>query len=625
MTAFGLELEAVNILVAGGGIALGLVAALWALAESRAVLAVRRDARRLIARADAAIATRQALLDRGRDPLLAWDAGGEVVYCHRDAKSLLASFLNGQGGEVLAADVAALRDRGKDFSRVMRHGNSRRYTICGYALGGTVAIRFERESEAAAQLGQLAEMLDAIPTPLWLRGRHLALQWANRPFLNVIGAVSLVEAQRERGALGPHELLSAADAQAEESVRESEHHALIGDSWRSFALTHVPLPDGKVAGAAFDMSRIAEAELRLKRRFKTQTHLLDRLKTAVAIFGPDRRLVAYNTAFVELWGLERTWLDSNPSQEVLLDHLRQARKLPERRDYQSWKRQRLLAYGNGDRLGEEIWQLPDGVTLRVSTCANPLGGTTVLYDDVTEKFSLESSIKTLLAAQSSTLDVLGDAVAAFGPDGRLTLHNAAFAEVWELDPSMLASRPHIRTVAGDCLCKYGDRAMWDRLVATVSSGPVQRRNWRKIHRDDGRVLSLTTVPLPDRATLVAFADVTAASRAELAQRERNTALATLDRLRAEYVKHLSHELRTPLNTVLGFAEYLNNRALDTEIRGSVEAIAAGAHTLRTVVDDMLTNLNSGAAFAPCESMRNDGMDEQDNPRSGLPERRKASS
>ncbi len=460
--------------------------------------------------------------------------------------------------------------------------------------------------------------------PLWLRGRHLALEWANRAFLSVVGASSLAEARRERGAFGPCETLSAADAQSDGTMRESEHHALIGDSWRSFALTHVPLSNANVAGAAFDMSRISEAEMRLKRHFRTQAHLLDRLKTAVAVYGPDRRLMAYNAAFAELWGLGRAWLDINPTQDVLLDRLREMRKLPERRDYQSWKRQRLLACGDADTLSEETWQLPDGVTLRVSTCANPLGGTTVLYEDVSEKFSLECSLKTLIAAQSATLDVLGEAVAAFGPDGRLTLHNAAFAEIWELDAAMLASRPHIRAVAEACLSKFGDEAMWDRLVATISSGPAQRRNWRKIHRGDGKALSLATVPLPDRATLVTFADVTATTRADRALRERNHALATLDRLRAEYIKHLSHELRTPLNTILGFAEHLHGRALDTEIRGSVEAIAAGAHALKMVVDDMLTSLTSGGMIAPRIEAGPDGGESQPGPPAGTGERREVS-
>ena len=61
--------------------------------------------------------------------------------------------------------------------------------------------------------------------------------------------------------------------------------------------------------------------------------------TAVAIFGRDQKLTFYNRALcARLWGLPETWLDKHPGDGEILDKLREARKLPEQRDYQAWKR-----------------------------------------------------------------------------------------------------------------------------------------------------------------------------------------------------------------------------------------------------------------------------------------------
>ena len=360
-------------------------------------------------------------------------------------------------------------------------------------------------------------------------------------------------------------------------------------------------PEGQEAAQA---ERIAPSDLgaasACRQDVAVEPHLLDRLKTGVALFAPDRRLEAYNAAFAALWDLPRAWLETHPTHGALLDRLRETRKLPEQRDFRAWKRSRLALYDAGHGPVDEAWTLPNGHMLAVSFCVTPQGGATVLFEDVTEKVALESSLKTQVATQSATLDVLGEAVAAFGPDGRLALHNAAFADVWAMDRAVLGERPHIRDIARLCLAKFGDEAMWDRLVATVSSSPAQRRHWRKIHRTDGMVLSLSTVPLPNRATLVVFADVTNAFGIETALRDRHEALALVESLRGEYIKQLSYELRTPLNTVLGFAERLAEAphgSIPVAHREQIDAIVAGAYALKDVADSMLAGLVDTREFA----------------------------
>jgi PAS domain-containing protein len=594
------ELGALHFAVACGGVVLGIAAALWAVAERRAARLARRHVKGLAARARAALALRDALLSEGRDALVTWDRKGRSSACYRDADMLLRNCLEGADGAGLSADVEALHDRGRCFTRAARDRAGRKYVIRGRTAGGSVAIWIESESEAAAEGVRLAALLNAVPVPIWLRDAALSLQWANRAFLSAVGAETIEDARNSQAGFDGAVRQFAAAALSRAAPRETERFALIDGAWHSFALTHVPLEDGAVAGTAIDMSRSAESEVLLKRHLQNQAHLLDRLKIALAVFGADRRLDSHNAAFAELWRLDPKWLATRPAHEELLDRLREARKLPERRNYQTWRRQRMALYGDPEGHAEETWPLPDGKTLRVGLSVNPTGGAVVLYENVTEKFALESSLKTLVAAQSATLDVLGEGVAVFGPDGRLALHNAAFAEIWDLDRTMLAPRPHIRAVAEACLAKFGDDAMWERLVATVSSSPTQRRNWRKLHRADGVVLSLATVPLPSRATLVTFADVTDASRIETALRERNDALETVNRMRADYIKHLSYELRTPLNTILGFAEHLTAGKCGTlpgDLREPLEAIVSGSYDLKTVVDEMLAGLVDADAAA----------------------------
>ena len=75
-------------------------------------------------------------------------------------------------------------------------------------------------------------------------------------------------------------------------------------------------------------------------------------------------------------------------------------------------------------------------------------------------------------------------------------------------------------------------------------------------RADGVVIDFALMPLSDGATLLTFADVTDAKRAEQALVERNEALVAADRLKTNFIGHISRELRTPLTSIIGFAEML---------------------------------------------------------------------
>jgi len=133
------------------------------------------------------------------------------------------------------------------------------------------------------------------------------------------------------------------------------------------SFTQIPLGDAGVIGTAVDVTDTAAAEARLQHHADAHSDTLDRLQTAVAVFGPDQKLIFYNRAFVKLWGLPESFLDRHPSDGEILDRLREARKLPEQRDYQAWKRSRLGLYLEGTREdpGEDTWHLPGGQTFRV--------------------------------------------------------------------------------------------------------------------------------------------------------------------------------------------------------------------------------------------------------------------
>jgi signal transduction histidine kinase len=576
--------------LACGGVALAIAAGLWALAEQRAARRLRRSLRTVGAKTKAAIGEREALLSAGREALVVWGRDGAGPFSYGGGDEILQSCLKGADALALSAALDSLSERGAGFALTVHDAHGRVLLARGRAVGGMAAVWIEEPAVAQAGADYKA-ILDALPIPVWLRDKGLALSWGNHAFLKGAGAADLETARREQVALDKGERDLAAAARSENAPQESKRFSVVNGQRRALAFTEIPLGDAGVIGAAVDVTDITAAEARLQQHADAHAATLDTLQTAVAIFGRDQKLTFYNKAFVRLWGLAEAFLDKHPTDGEILDRLRDGRRLPEQRDYQAWKRSRLALYQDDLRMrpSEDAWHMPGGQTIRVVTQPHPFGGLTFLYEDVTARLTLESDYNTLVKVQSATLDTLNEGVAVFGTDGKLKLHNAAFARIWEMEPEELDGEPHARTLAALSRDKFGDSHIWDQLIQAIVTGGGAR-DLGDVERSDRSILSLSLSPLPDGATLVTFNDVTDRFRIENALRDRNEGLEAADRLKSDFIKHVSYELRTPLNTILGFSEHLSSGVpgpLNPQQEEYVQAIVAGGNTLKDLVNDIL--------------------------------------
>jgi signal transduction histidine kinase len=584
------DLGVLSTCIAAGAIALAFAVALWALAEQSAARRLRRTIRQSGARARAAVGERDALISAGREALVVWGRDGSGPFSYSGADAMLDGCLAGPDATTLSQALDELGANGVPFELTVSDKHERKIAARGRAVGGMAGVWLEEE-KIEQQKADFEAVLNALPVPVWVRDKALALQWGNLAFVSSSGEANLAAALAHQASLDKSELDLASTARSRQEMTSSRRFSVLGGHRRALEFTHVPLDEGGIVGTAIDATDVSTAEARLQQHIDAHADTLDKITTAVAIFGPDQRLTFHNRAFVKLWELPETWLDRHPTDGEILDRLREARKLPEQRDYQAWKRQRLALYEKTrEQPSEDEWHIPGGTALRVVAQPHPFGGLTFLYEDVTQQIALESSYNTLIKVQSATLDTLSEAVAVFGLDGKLKFSNAAFAHTWDLKEQDIAGEPHVRQIAAICVEKFGEQPAWEKLISSIVTGSERRRDWGEIERSDHTVLSVALSPLPDGATLATFADVTDRFRIENALRDRNEALEAADKLKSDFIKHVSYELRTPLNTILGFAEHLATGVpgeLSPRQAEYVQAIVTGGNTLRSLVNDIL--------------------------------------
>ena len=598
------DLVLLAIVLAAG--ALALAGGLWAFSEHLSARMAKRTLRGATAKARALLAARDAWLSAGRESLLVWSPGSAEPLSFGNGAQWMEACLTGPDAPRLSAAMDGLTAEGAPFALSCHTADGQSVAVRGRPAGGHLAVYFDAEARGVAQAPDFRGALNAMPIPAWIRGHNLALTFVNRAFLAATGTTE-EEALAANIAFDRSERDLAATARADTEPVEAKRFAVHEGQRRALAFTLSPLSDGCVAGAAVDVTGVAEAEARLQQHIAAHRDILDRLQTAVAIFGPDQRLSFYNRAFVQLTGLPEPWLETYPAHGEMLDRLRDLRRLPEQPDFRAWKQLRLKQFENREEHSED-WHLPGGQTLRVVTQPHPVGGLIFLFEDVSDQLRLESSYNTLIKVQKATLDNLREGVAVFGPDGRLKLHNAAFARIWRLESSELAGEPHLKRIAQTCAARFSGGRAWEIVTASVTSAQSQRSHeGSEVERSDGSIIALSIAPLPDGATLASFADVTDRFRIETALRERNEALEASDRLKSEFVKRMSYELRTPLNSIVGFAEMLKAGTagpLNARQSEYMDAVVKSSNSLRDLINDVLdlSQIESGGMELDLEKL-----------------------
>jgi signal transduction histidine kinase len=514
------------------------------------------------------------------------------------------AWLTPDRAQQLDACIERLRQKGESFRSAFESLGGRRLEIEGRAVSGRAVMRIrdvsgdrleavrlrERLISTIAELDALRSMLDAVEAPAWLRDHGDRLTWVNAAYVRAVEAVDASDA-----ILHGTELLERATREASLLTRRTgaiwrgRAAAVAAGQRRIIDIVDVPVDIGS-AGIATDISDSETMRADLDRQMQAHARTLDLLSTSVAMFDGRRRLVFQNAAYRQLWALDPAFVDLHPTDSEVLDTLRIRGLLPEQADFRAW-RQALHAAYQAVETSEQVWYLPDGRTLRVVITPNPQGGVTYLFDDVTERFHLQSQFNALSRVQSETLDTLKEGVAVFGTDGRLKFFNPAFVRLLQLDAAILNDKPHIdRVVALSTLFGHADTGFDE--IRSVVTGLRDRRTGceRRIACRDGNVLDCAAQPLPDGATLLTFTDTTASVNVERALTERNQALIEVERLRNDFVHHVSYELRSPLTNIIGFIGLLSDGSvgpLNERQREYAGYVTRSSTALLTIINDIL--------------------------------------
>ncbi len=599
--------------VLGGALAVA-VAALVALAfVLRRVMnqaaALRRDVERLLESIPAGYVrwtNGSARFSRRAADLLDLPRNPEELPTAEADRVLVEAVANGDRAR-LEQHLGDLHSGGAEFDDQLGISDGLAVSVRGESLGNSDVLWILDATEKATLSSDLATksdeastmqaLLDRIPLPIWWRDENLNLAGCNRAYSEATDSdrKTTIAEQRELAAgyiEGGGRAL--AERAANTGMAQSEsHHVVIGNSRRLLEFTEAPLTGvgARICGYATDATALEALQDQLADHIAAHAEVLESLNTAIAIFGADKRLKFFNTAYAEQTGLDETALQAEPSLNEVLEWLRERRRLPEIVDFPAYKAERDRWFTRLIEPFEELQHLPDQTTYRFVASPHPLGGLIFAIEDVTDRLALESSYNTLIEVQRETLNNLYEGIAVFGGDGRLKLYNSGMMRIWNLSEELLEGGPHISEIVDATRDFFPENVDWaklkQRIILMVTERPARSG---RLHRADESFIRYAVVPLPDGNTLLTLLDISDSARVEKALRERNLALENADRIKSEFIGNVSYELRTPLNAIVGFTEILDNRYFGelTERQADyIECILQASTLLMSLIDDIL--------------------------------------
>jgi PAS domain-containing protein len=330
--------------------------------------------------------------------------------------------------------IADLMARGEPF-RVVGYLGSDALSVAGQAerdhLAVTIAPATEGEGRsldlAERQVDRLRRALGLYADAQWTEAADGRVTWCNDAYLKLAS---------ETGGLGTDQLRWPPGRLFGEQLdppptdgnqRRCHLRRRNPDVTHWFEVTSLRLEGGDILFSARPIDRLVTAETSLRDFVQTLSKTFATLPVGLVVFDRKRELVLFNPALVSVSTLDPGFLSRRPTLRAFLDQLREVQRMPEPRDYRSWREEiALLEQGAEADRYHEIWTLPSGETLRVTGRPHPNGAIAFVFEDISQEVSLTRRFRTDLDLDLCILDDMPAGLIVFDRDGEVLRTNAAY-------------------------------------------------------------------------------------------------------------------------------------------------------------------------------------------------------
>ncbi|MGV6849660.1 MAG: PAS-domain containing protein [Marinibacterium sp.] len=345
----------------------------------------------------------------------------------------------------------------------------------------------------------LRSTMELAPYPIWRVGDDGAVNWYNGAYADLF-----LRTHGTRPEPGQRLFQWALDNKPSGSRIRASISAPGEDTFFWFDVW-ITRHDGYQMFYAVDVGAVVNAEIAQRNFVQTLAKTFAQLSIGLAIFDRNRQLVLFNPALIDLTALPADFLSARPNLLSFFDRLRDARVMPEPKNYANWRDQiaELVAAAADGRF-QETWSLPSGSIFQVSGRPHPDGAVAFLFEDITAEVTLTRRFRAELEVSQSILDKLDDAIAVFGANGVLSLSNAAYRRLWQVDPEASFADVTVLDATRDWANRSLPTPVWGDVRDFVAGAQDRASWWADVTLNSGATVICSVHPIQDRGTMICF-------------------------------------------------------------------------------------------------------------------------
>ncbi|HEX2012914.1 MAG TPA: PAS-domain containing protein, partial [Roseateles sp.] len=278
----------------------------------------------------------------------------------------------------------------------------------------------------------------------------------------------------------------------------------------------------RIHGTLQDITARRALEDATRRSNEVLRSVLEHLPCALSVFDDQLRLVAHNEQFRSLLEIPDSLFEPETRgeavrfEDIIRFNARRGEYGPsddvEAVAAQIIERARHPAPHQFERMR------PNGAALEVRGAPMPGGGFVTTYTDISERKHMEAAQQHASERMQAVLDNLPCGLTMYDAQARLVLHNARYADLYQLDEQFFAGPP----VTTDRVMLHMQQRGWNGDLETAQALQAGRERvrlaleapqyWERM-RPDGIVLEMRSAPLASGGFVTTYTDVSEQRRA----------------------------------------------------------------------------------------------------------------
>ncbi|WP_151718957.1 PAS-domain containing protein [Gemmobacter serpentinus] len=356
------------------------------------------------------------------------------------------------------------------------------------------------QSSIRSELGQVRQVLHAMPLLVWRESAEGEITWANGQYLDML--IHRLPAGEDLA--WPLPPLFDAVPPGQDTIRQRRKLTQNDGATRWFEVSVTEAGDTRLHFAQ-PVDALVQAETALSEFTQTLTKTFAHLPIGLAVFDRQRQLALFNPALLDLCELPIDFLSSRPTLFAFLDAMRSRSMIPEPKDYRSWRKQMAdLEQAAASGMYEETWSLPSGQTYRLTGRPHPNGALALMFEDISTEVSRIRRYRADLELGQSVLDAVDSAIAVFGAGNRLVMANSQYSTLWDHDPGGTLDAGSLAAIADHWRQNSAPNPFWAEVAEFCDSARQGDTLMGEVRLLDGRLVHCRVLKLPAEATMIRF-------------------------------------------------------------------------------------------------------------------------